>query len=129
VYALVDLEPDEYLLEYGGQRITWEQANAQYAASDDPSHTYFFDLGDGTVIDGGREGNTARWLNHGCDPNCEAVDVGGRIEFRTRRAIKAGEELLIDYGLQVDDPTDPDIRALYACGCKVAGCRGIMLAP
>jgi SET domain-containing protein len=87
-----------------------------------------FDLGDGLVIDGSRGGNSARWINHGCVPNCEAVVVGRRIEIHALRDIEPGEELLLDYQLQLElDPEDAD-TSVYACRCRAASCRSSMLA-
>jgi SET domain-containing protein len=130
VYALTDLEPDEFLLEYQGEVIPWETAHARYEerADGDGSLTYFFDRGDGTVIDGESNGNSARYINHGCEPNCEAIDVSGRIYIHALKGIRAGEELLLDYALAVDEPDDPQLRELYACACPAVHCRGTMLA-
>ena len=43
------------------------------------NHTFYFSLHDGRVIDGGRRGNDARWINHACSPNCEAYEDEGRV--------------------------------------------------
>jgi hypothetical protein len=130
VYALTDLEPDERLLEYRGEVISWALAGARYEErTDSASLTYFFDRGDGTVIDGERNGNSARYINHGCEPNCEAIDTDGRIYIHALTPIRAGDELLIDYALSVDDPDEDDLRTLYACRCAASTCRGTMLAP
>ncbi len=128
VFAVADLPAEEELIEYRGEVIAWETAHERYADSDaEDGHTYFFDLGDGTVIDGGRRGNAARFINHGCDPNCEAVDDEGRIFIRTVRPIGTGEELFIDYQLTIDEPLTAELRETYACRCGAASCRGTML--
>jgi uncharacterized protein len=128
VFAVADLPAGEHLVEYGGEIIPWEVAHERYADSDaDEGHTYFFDRGDGTVIDGGRGGNTSRFINHGCDPNCETIDDEGRIFIETIRPIAAGEELFIDYQLCVDEPVTDELRQLYACRCGATSCRGTML--
>jgi hypothetical protein len=50
------------------------------------------------VIDRGRRGNAARWINHSCAPNCSSFeDDDGRVFIEARRAIAAGEELTYDY--------------------------------
>lgn len=128
VFALTDLPAERVLLEYAGERISWEQACADHEAAGTAGHTFYFDLGDGTVIDGGANGNTARFINHGCDPNCETESDGEQVLVRTVRDIRAGDELFIDYNLVIDEPADPEERALYACSCGAAGCRGTMLA-
>jgi uncharacterized protein len=91
-------------------------------------HTFLFGLADGRLIDGSCGGNSARWLNHACAPNCEAIEDDGRIFIHTLRAIAPGEELFIDYSLAIDEPADDEARAQYACRCSAAGCRQSMLA-
>ncbi|WP_408316991.1 SET domain-containing protein-lysine N-methyltransferase [Paraburkholderia sp. RL17-347-BIC-D] len=55
------------------------------------------------MIDGSVGGNSARWLNHSCRPNCEAIeDERGRVLIETIRAVKPGDELSIAYGLTID---------------------------
>jgi hypothetical protein len=128
VFATTDLPAGETLIEYRGEIIPWETAHERYAESDaEDGHTYFFDRGDGTVIDGGRRGNASRFINHGCEPNCEAVDDEGRIFIQTIRPIRAGEELFIDYQLSIDEPLTAQLRETYACQCGAASCRGTML--
>jgi SET domain-containing protein len=129
VFALADIDADDEIVNYAGEVITAEVAQERYSeAAAESGHTFLFDRGDGTVIDGGRGGNSSRWINHGCDPNCEAIDYEGRIVIHARRAIHLGEELLIDYQLIVDKPRRAATRALYACRCGASSCRGTMLA-
>jgi SET domain-containing protein len=130
LYAGRDLPKGEELIEYRGKIITWDEAQEKYESDDESEEglTYFFDLGDGRVIDGADGGNGARFINHGCKPNCEAIDHDGRIWIHTLRKIKAGEEFLIDYSLIVDDSLDEDERAVYACRCGAKKCRGTMLS-
>lgn len=67
-------------------------------------------------------------LNHACAPNCEAVEMDGRVFVSAVRDIQTGEELLIDYALAVDDNTTHDDRAAYHCRCGASACRGTMLS-
>jgi uncharacterized protein len=129
-YAARDLPAGEQLIEYRGKIMSWDDAQAKYESDDDVEEglTYYFDLGDGRVIDGADGGNGSRFINHGCKPNCEAIDDDGRIWIHTLRKIKAGQELLIDYGLIVDESLDEDERAAYACRCGAKKCRGTMLS-
>lgn len=129
VFALTDIPAGADLMLYGGDVVDWDVAQQRYEdAGIEGGHTFFFDLGDGRVIDGGSHGNSARWVNHGCDPNCEAVFLDDtRLMFRTRRAVAAGEELLIDYRLEIDDPADA--LTLYACSCGAPTCRHTMAGP
>ncbi len=128
VFAIADIPAGKHLLDYGGDIVDWDVAQQRWEESGvDPDHTFFFDRGDGTVIDGGSNGNEARFINHGCDPNCEALDDGGTISISTRRRVRAGDELFIDYALIVDE-RDAETAETYACRCGAASCRGTMLA-
>ena len=73
VFALADLPTGTLLLEYKGLRLSWKEAQRIHEKSGaEDGHTFLFGLDDGSVIDGARGGNSARWLNHSCAPNCEA---------------------------------------------------------
>lgn len=124
VFALQPLEAGVSLGEFRGRRTPWEEVEVDEEA--EAGHTFVFDLGDGTVLDGGHGGNSLRWLNHGCEPSCQAVQDGARIWFETIRPVAAGEELLIDYALQVEPDGSPED---YRCRCGAATCRGTMLEP
>ncbi|MDR6413206.1 SET domain-containing protein, partial [Paraburkholderia terricola] len=88
-----------------------------------------FGLADGRVIDGSVGGNSARWLNHSCQPNCEAVeDERRRVFIETIRDLKLGDELFIAYGLTIDEVKSPEIVANYACRCGARKCTGSLLA-
>jgi uncharacterized protein len=129
VFAGTDIPADEELIHYGGEVIGWDEAQERWASGEqDDDHTFYFDLGDGRVIDGGRHGNEARWINHGCKPNCETTDEDGRIVIRSVRKIKRGEELFIDYQLTVEGRVTKKLRKQYACRCGAKKCRGTMLA-
>lgn len=127
VFALREIAAGDRIVEYTGEIIDWSVAEQRYEAAGTAGHTFFFDKGDGTVIDGGAGGSEARFVNHSCDPNCEPYDEDGRVVFYAMRTIRPGEELSIDYKLQVDDPGAAETRALYACACGAATCRGVML--
>ncbi|MET3190807.1 UNVERIFIED_ORG: SET domain-containing protein, partial [Burkholderia sp. 1595] len=89
-----------------------------------------FGLADGRVIDGSVGGNSARWLNHSCQPNCEAIEDGrGRVFIEALRDVRPGDELFIAYGLTIDDAITPELIADYACRCGTKRCTGSMLAP
>ena len=86
-----------------------------------------YGLSDGRVIDGSRGGNSARFLNHACAPNCEAIETGDRVFIHALTGIRPGEELFIDYSLAIDGEMTEDIRVQYACHCGDPVCRGSML--
>jgi SET domain-containing protein len=128
VFALADIESGTLILEYKGKLVSWSSAQRTYARSDaEQGHTFLFGLDDGRVIDGAQGGNSARWLNHSCAPNCEAEQDGERVFIRTIRPIGKGTELYIDYQLQIEGRRTAAIRRTYACRCQADGCRGTML--
>ena len=92
--------------------------------------TYLFALSDGSFIDGSLGGNATRHLNHSCDPNCRAEEyhlAGGKlgVRIRTTRAVLEGQELFLDYCLEVDRDEDP---AMYPCFCGALACRRTLVA-
>lgn len=127
VFALRPLRAGERIFEYRGKLTTWREAARHWQSRDDSAHTFLFGLSDGRVIDGGRGGNGARWLNHACDANCETVEIDGRVFIDAACDIRAGEELFIDYALEIEDDADEETRLIYACRCGTRKCRGTML--
>jgi SET domain-containing protein len=129
VFATRRIRQGTRLIEYLGARISSDEADAQY---DDDSmgehHTMLFAVDDDTVIDATTGGNEARFINHGCAPNCQAVNEDGRIFIEAIADIAAEVELVYDYALTRDEPWDDRFRDLYVCRCGAAGCRGIILA-
>lgn len=109
--------------------MSWDEASAlPDSDSSNPAHTFLFGLDDGRVIDPRIGGNAARWINHSCDPNCEAVEDGTkRIYVEARRPIRAGEEITYDYRLVVEGRMSKRERAQYACCCGARNCRGSLL--
>lgn len=110
VFAMRPLAAGERVLEYKGEIAAWREAVRRHRREGVAGHTFLFGLCDGRVIDGSRGGNSARWLNHACAPNCETVEDAGRIFIHTIRPIQAGDELLIDYLLTTEDGGDEHVR-------------------
>ena len=132
VYAARAIKEGEKIIEYKGERISWKEADRRPASDpNDPHHTFLFALDDGKhVIDAAVGGNSARWINHSCDPNCETEETeDGRVFIQAMRNIRSGEELFYDYGLIVDERITPTLKKEYACHCGARDCRGTMLAP
>lgn len=128
VFATRTISAGEHILEYKGELTTWRRASARLRGHGDPGHTFVFGLSSGRVIDGSRGGNSARWINHACNANCEAVETDDRIFIYAITDIAAGAELFIRYGLSVDEPLTRDIREQYRCSCGATTCRKSMLA-
>ena len=126
VFATDRIPAGTRLIEYKGKRLTEAQVDKRYANDDDP-HTFLFALDDGMVIDATIGGNSARWINHSCAPNCEAVDDGDRIYIETLRAIRPGEELSYNYGIELEERHTPEMKRLYQCRCGARRCKGTIL--
>jgi SET domain-containing protein len=119
------------IVEYRGERITWREALRRAEAKDGPiSHTFFFTLNDGRIIDGGSHGNDARFINHSCEPNCEAIEhENGRVYIRALTDIARGEELSYNYALVYEERHTPAVKRAFVCHCGAANCTGSMLRP
>lgn len=129
VFALQDLAEGETLIEYVGEVISWPEALRRHPHDPaQPNHTFYFHINETQVIDAHVGGNSSRWINHSCAPNCLADEQDGRIFIKARRAIKAGEELNYDYGLVIDEPLTPELTAEYPCWCGSKNCRGTLLS-
>jgi SET domain-containing protein len=130
VFALQDLAEGETLIEYVGEVISWADAQARHPHDpQDPNHTFYFHIDEHRVIDALFGGNSSRWINHACNPNCEASEEDGRIFIKALRNIYAGEELNYDYGLIIEARYTAKLKAEYPCWCGAPNCRGTLLAP
>jgi SET domain-containing protein len=129
-FATRRIRKGERIIEYAGERISNQEADKRY---DDTRmrrhHTYLFTLTQRTVVDGRVNGNAARFINHSCEPNCEAVIEDGRIWIEALRTIAKGTELTYDYQYErVSDDDEADERK-YPCSCGARRCRGTILVP
>ena len=130
VFAIAPIAAGERIVEYTGSVITWKQAQRRHPHDpNDPNHTFFFHIDDKRVIDGG-DGGSAKWINHACDPNCEADEdeAAGRIFIKALRDIAPGEELHYDYGLVLEGRHTAKVKKQFECRCGSPRCRGTMLA-
>jgi SET domain-containing protein len=128
VFALRRIRKGTTVLEYLGDRVSHEEADARYEDKDaTDNHTFLFTVDSKTVIDAGRNGNEARYINHGCDPNCESTVVAKRVFIEAIRTIQPGEELAYDYQIGRDKDDAADIDEVFACRCGADSCRGSML--
>lgn len=121
------------LIEYAGERLTPAEAEARYPdVPDERHHTYLFaiddDDGNEVVVDAAVNGNDARFINHSCAPNCDAVVEGGRIWIETIRDVAVGDELAYDYAYVLDERHTPAAKRRFPCHCGAPTCRGTILA-
>ena len=124
LFALRDISPGQHIGVYEGRRYD-PDADREW----DHELTYVFGLSDGTVIDGSEGGNESRHINHSCEPNCAAYEIEHEdgslaIVIETVRSVRRGEELSLDYALDVGHADHGD----YPCCCGTSTCRGTMVA-
>lgn len=128
VYAVQPIKAGTRVYEYVGERISHSEADRRFwRKRHDDGHTFLFVVNRKTVIDGSKQGNDARYINHRCEANCETVTENNRIYVETIKNIKTGEELGYDYQLTWSEEDTPDDLALYRCLCGSKQCRGTML--
>ncbi len=134
VFATAPIAAGEEVIEYKGKLRTHADVDDEYGGKD-TGHTFLFILNDTYVIDANIGGNVARWLNHGCAPNCQAFvieDESGdprkdSVVIEALRDIEEGEELTYDYDIRIEEPITADERRLWACHCGAPGCTGTMI--
>jgi len=113
VYAGEDIPAGRKVIEYTGEKINRKETKRR----GDGAVTYLFTLNDYWTLDGGVGGSGAEIINHSCDPNLRAWNFKGHILYMSKRRIRRGEELTVDYRF----PTDIE-RVPCKCGSKK--CRG-----
>lgn len=136
VFAAVAIAKGERIIEYKGRLRSHEEVDADDSGDIESGHTFLFTLNEDWVIDANFEGNAARWINHGCAPNCEAVLVENehdpkrsKVFIEAIRAILPGEELTYDYGITLAVRHSPRLKKIWACRCGAKTCTGTMLKP
>jgi len=137
VFAIKPIAKGERLVRYMGLLRTHDEVDAAYGGREETGHTFLFTLNEEYVVDGNIKGNIARWINHSCEPNCEAViepDDKGRAQrdkifIEALRRIRAGEELTFNYGITLTERHTPKLKQLWGCRCGATTCTGTMLQP
>jgi SET domain-containing protein len=99
------------IIEYTGPRISNDEVEKS-------SGKYFFGVNKQWSIDGSGRDNIARYINHSCRPNAEAIISRGRIWIWSKKNIKPGEEIVYDYGKEYFEGIIQEI------GCKCGKCAG-----
>jgi len=128
VFAKRDIPKDTYIIEYIGRKMTKEQSDIRYEEmcelvekGEEDATVYIFELDDDYDIDGRVPWNTAQWINHSCNPNCETDNTNGHIWIKSIRDIKKGEELSYNYGYNLEDYED------HPCHCGSDNCVGYIV--
>jgi SET domain-containing protein len=128
-YATRPIPAGTRIIEYAGERLAPDAAEARYPdVVGERHHTYLFAIDDEVVVDAAVNGNEARFLNHSCAPNCDAVIDDGRIWIDAIHDIEVGEELVYDYAYVLPERHTPAAKKRFPCYCGAITCRGTILA-
>jgi uncharacterized protein len=117
-FARVDIPIGTRVIEYVGEIISKQESLVRCERSNE----YIFAIDDERDLDGNVEWNPARFLNHSCEPNCEAQFVDGHIWLVAIRDVRAGEELTFNYSYDLADYRE------HPCRCGAKTCVGYIVA-
>ena len=117
-FARVDIPSGTRVIEYLGEIISKQESLARCEGSNE----YIFAIDEERDLDGNVDWNPARFLNHSCEPNCEAQFFGGHIWIVAIRDVRAGEELTFNYSYDLADYRE------HPCHCGAKKCVGYIVA-
>ena len=121
LYAATNIKKDIKIIEYKGKIITVKETEINPKFDNDKA-IYLFNLNKKYDLDGDFKYNTARLINHSCDPNCEVGGAGLKLWIYSIKDIKKNEELTYDYGFSFDkDYKD------FPCRCGAKKCVGFIV--
>lgn len=123
-FAAKDIPKGTDIIQYKGKIVSKEigekisNKHREQITSIGTGTLWIFTLNNKLDVDGSRQGNDAQFINHSCEPNCEAINYDDEeIWIEAMRDIKKGEELSYDYGFE-----EPDSH--FPCFCHTKHCRG-----
>ncbi len=121
LYASKDIKSGVKIIDYVGKLITKKEAQ-QNSKFDNTRDIYLFNINEKYDLDGDFKWNTARLINHSCNPNCEVEGEGLKLWISSLGEIKKGEELTYDYGFGYD----ADYKQ-FPCKCRSVNCVGYIV--
>ena len=121
LYALKNIKAGTKIINYIGKLITKNETEIN-PKFDNDKDIYLFNLNNKYDLDGDYNWNTARLINHSCNPNCEVSGTGLKLWIYAIRDIKKDEELSYDYGFSFDQ----DFKD-YPCNCGSKKCVGYIV--
>ena len=121
LYASHDIKDRTKIIEYKGKILTKRQVEDNPKFDNDKA-IYLFNINKKYDLDGDLKYNTARLINHSCNPNCEVDGKGLKLWIIAIRDIKIGEELSYDYGFGYDE----DYKQ-FVCKCGAKNCVGYIV--
>ena len=121
LYACSDIKKGTRIIEYKGKIISVKKSDID-PKYDNGKAIYLFNINKRLDLDGDFKFNTARLINHSCEPNCEVFGEGKKIWIYAMINIKKGDELSYDYGFNFDE----DYKQ-YPCKCGSDKCVGYIV--
>lgn len=127
LFATSNIKDGTHIIQYVGEKISKEESTRRALEWEEKARktgeglVYIFELDDEWDLDGREGDNPARYMNHSCDGNCEAINFDGEIWIVARKDIKKGEELVYDYGYDMEHFLD------HPCLCGTDNCIGYIV--
>ena len=121
LYASKNIKAKKIVIYYKGKLVTKKEVEKNPKFDNDKA-IYLFNLNSKYDLDGDFKYNTARLINHSCDPNCEVTGKGTKLWISSIRDIKKGEELSYDYGFGFDEYYKD-----FPCKCRSPNCCGYIV--
>ena len=122
LFANKDIVKGTKIINYIGKIITKKQTD-ENPKFDNGKAIYLYNLNNKYDLDGDFKYNTARLINHSCEPNCEVDGVGLKLWIYSIKDIKKGDELSYDYGFSFDKMDYKD----FPCKCRSKNCCGYIV--
>ena len=122
LYASKKIKAGEKIIEYVGKLISKKETESN-PKFDNERDIYLFNLNEKWDLDGDYHWNTARLINHSCNPNCEVEGKGLKLWISAIKDIKKGEELSYDYGFSY---SKEDLDN-FVCKCGSKNCCGYIV--
>lgn len=115
IFAEEDIPANRKVIEYTGERINRKETLRR--SNEQASMIYLFTLDNYWTLDGTVGGSGAEFINHSCEPNIRTWITKGHILYMSKRLIRKGEELTVDYHFSKNIEKVP-------CACGSKNCRG-----
>ena len=116
------------MIQYVGELIDKEESNRrglelfEESKKTGGASVYIFELNEESDLDGNKDYNDARLINHSCEPNAEMVNDEDELWLYALRDILPGEEITFDYGYDIEHFLD------HPCRCGKTACVGFIVS-
>lgn len=128
IFASRKIRKGARIIQYLGEKIDKEESNRrglelfEESIKTGGAAVYIFDLNDHWDLDGNKDYNDARLINHSCEPNSEMVNEDDELWLYAMREILPGEEITFDYGYEIEHFLD------HPCRCGTDSCVGYIVS-